>query len=162
MELFLEQRLQITGHVPRHMGRLVIHTHGVPKEKAYKRLLDMYAERLQSRGVRVECHPSKLSPEDYVNRLFETGGSLMLLDEAGLVEDSLAFAQRFEGWQLTNHTTHLAIGPAEGWPSLEGLRSVPRLSLSPMTFPHELAAVVLVEQVYRASEVLRGSGYHKA
>ncbi len=31
-----------------------------------------------------------------------------------------------------------------------------------MTMPHELAAVVLVEQVYRATEILRGSAYHRA
>lgn len=144
------------------MGRLVIHSHGVPKEKAYKRLIELYGERLQSRGVRVQYHSSKLSAEAYLDRLHEVGGDLILLDEGGALDDSLGFAARYEGWQLSSHTTHLALGPAEGWPDDERLSSTLRLSLSPMTFPHELAAVVLVEQVYRASELHRGTGYHKA
>jgi len=144
------------------MGRLVIHSHGVPKEKAYKRLIELYGERLQSRGVRVQYHSSKLSAEAYLDRLHEVGGDLILLDEGGVLDDSLGFAARYEGWQLSSHTTHLALGPAAGWPDDERLASILRLSLSPMTFPHELAAVVLVEQVYRASELHRGTGYHKA
>ena len=42
------------------------------------------------------------------------------------------------------------------------LTSVARMSLSSMTLPHELAMVVLVEQLYRASEIQRNTGYHKA
>ncbi|MDA0925066.1 MAG: 23S rRNA (pseudouridine(1915)-N(3))-methyltransferase RlmH [archaeon] len=143
------------------MGRLVLHTHGVPKEAAFKQLVSMYGDRLKTRGVRIEHHPSKLTPEAYVNRLLGAGGALVLLDEGGEIGDSLAFAERFDTWQLGSEAVHLAIGPAEGWPDLRILDPVQRLSLSPMTFPHELAAVVLVEQVYRASEIQRGSGYHK-
>jgi 23S rRNA (pseudouridine1915-N3)-methyltransferase len=144
------------------MGRLVLHTHGVPKDASLQRLMTMYGDRLKGRGVRFEHHPSKLSAEAYVTRLLDLAGSLVLLDEGGEIDDSMAFARRYEAWQLSSETVHLAIGPAEGWPSLPAIDAALRLSLSPMTFPHELAAVMLVEQVYRASEIQRGTGYHKA
>ncbi|MED6319261.1 MAG: 23S rRNA (pseudouridine(1915)-N(3))-methyltransferase RlmH [Candidatus Thermoplasmatota archaeon] len=144
------------------MGRLTVHTHGAPKNKAMKRLVETYGERIEGRGVTVEHHADKLSPDAYVDRLLSKKGTLVLLDEGGVQEDSLTFARRFDAWQLSSQSVHLAIGPAEGWPMHPGLDAVLRLSLSSMTFPHELAAVMLVEQLYRATELQRGSGYHKA
>ena len=86
----------------------------------------------------------------------------MLLDEGGVQLDSMAFAAQCERWRLGAEGIHLALGPAEGWPDRSDVNTLERLSLSSMTFPHELAAVMLVEQLYRASELQRGSGYHKA
>ena len=144
------------------MGRLPVHTHGAPKDNAVAQLIERYGERIRSRGVSLEHHPGKLDGVAYVDRLLGRSGRLILMDEGGFQEDSVAFARRFEGWQLGSDDVHLAVGPAEGWPPHDGLRAVERLSLSAMTYPHELAAAMVVEQLYRATEIQRGSGYHKA
>ena len=143
------------------MGRVIVHLHGSTKQKDLNRLIEMYGSRLSNRGVRIETHPSKLSPSAYLHLLCGLPGDLYLLDEGGRMENSIAFAQRFKAWTIQTHPTHLAIGPAEGWID-ERSRDCKRLSLSPMTMPHELASVVLVEQLYRATEIVRGSEYHKA
>lgn len=162
MVLFMSRRFEMVMRDQLTMGRLVVHAHGVPKEKAMKHLVEMYGERLRARGVRIEYHASKQSADAYVDRLLALGGSLILLDEAGQQDTSVSFARRFETWQLSSQDVHLALGPAEGWPDDARLADATRLSLSNMTFPHELAAVMLVEQLYRASEIQRGTGYHKA
>ena len=54
----------------------------------------------------------------------------------------------------------LAIGPANGWAAAARDAADMRLSLGAMTLPHELAALVLAEQVYRASTILQGHPYH--
>ena len=53
-----------------------------------------------------------------------------------------------------------AIGPADGWSGEARKRANLLLSLGPMTLSHELAAVVLAEQVYRAFTILKGLPYH--
>jgi 23S rRNA (pseudouridine1915-N3)-methyltransferase len=53
-----------------------------------------------------------------------------------------------------------AIGPADGWTEAARARAGMLLSLGPMTLPHELARLVLVEQVYRAFTILEGHPYH--
>ncbi len=162
MVLSIRQRIEEAHSGVHAMGRLFVHTHGVPKEKAMKALIEMYGGRMMGRGVSIEHHSAKLDVGAYVERLLSKRGSLILMDEGGEEIDSLGFAKRFEQWQLASEGVHVAIGPAEGWPQHDGLARLQRISLSPMTFPHELATVMLVEQIYRATEVLRGSGYHKA
>ena len=53
-----------------------------------------------------------------------------------------------------------AIGGAEGF-SEEVKKSYPLISLSPLTFTHQMTRLILIEQIYRATEILKGSKYHK-
>jgi 23S rRNA (pseudouridine1915-N3)-methyltransferase len=55
---------------------------------------------------------------------------------------------------------HFAIGPADGWSAETRKRAGLLLSFGPMTFPHELARVMLAEQLYRAFTILAGHPYH--
>ena len=117
-------------------------------------LIEDYSSRLKSK-VRIENHNQKLSAEEYLSKLPQ---SVILLDEGGEMMTSIEFSKKFDDWTISSEDIHLAIGPAEGFPKGHGYTSI---SMSKMTFPHELAAVLLMEQLYRANEISRGSSYHK-
>ena len=136
------------------MGRIIVHLHGRPSEKKMSGLIDDYSQRLKSK-VRLEIHSSKLSNKEYFSRIPDNA---ILLDEVGDMITSVDFSKQFESWSISTEDTHLAIGPADGFPKGHGRDSI---SLSKMTFPHELATVLLMEQLYRANEISRGSSYHR-
>jgi 23S rRNA (pseudouridine1915-N3)-methyltransferase len=86
---------------------------------------------------------------------------VILLDSRGQQYSSEEFASqmgrlRDEGAQKVV----LAIGPADGWSAAARERANLLLSLGRMTLPHQLARVVLAEQVYRAFTILASHPYH--
>lgn len=136
------------------MARLVLNLHGKTSDARMADLIEDYSKRLKS-NLRIEYHSSKLSDLEYVSKL---PTNTILLDEGGDLINSIEFSERFRKWQLSSEEINLAIGPANGFPKE---LTNQRISLSKMTLPHELATVVLVEQIYRASEILRGTPYHR-
>jgi 23S rRNA (pseudouridine1915-N3)-methyltransferase len=86
---------------------------------------------------------------------------LILLDARGraLSSEELAAWIGRERDSGTQHL-HFAIGPADGWSKESRDRADLLLSFGPMTFPHELARVMLAEQLYRAFTILAGHPYH--
>jgi len=84
----------------------------------------------------------------------------VLLDAGGKAYDAEAFA-KWIGHQRDTGTRELIFvcGDADGFPNALRERIRQKISLSPMTYSHELARVMLAEQIYRAFAILSGSPY---
>jgi 23S rRNA (pseudouridine1915-N3)-methyltransferase len=83
----------------------------------------------------------------------------ILLDPAGRSLDSEAFIQLIARAEMEGRDQVFVLGGADGLPPEWRPRADLLLSLSPMTFPHELARAMLAEQIYRAFTTLRGHPY---
>jgi 23S rRNA (pseudouridine1915-N3)-methyltransferase len=82
------------------------------------------------------------------------GAEIFLLHERGREMDSIKFSEK-----IANGKIVFVIAGALGF-SEEVLQKYNQLSLSKMTFPHELARLVLLEQIYRAATIIKGKTYH--
>lgn len=140
------------------MGRITVHIHGPAKERAYGEMVKIYGDRLKSRGINLLFHKSKKSVDAYFTEINKSG-LLFLLDESGIEHTSTEFSNLVREWTVSDKDVNLAIGPVDGWGEYK--RTADLIALSKMTFPHELAAVMLVEQVYRATEIIKGTNYHR-
>lgn len=85
----------------------------------------------------------------------------LALTRTGREEDSPRFARRVAAWQRSGRDVSLLIGGAFGLDPALMDQCDARISLSPLTLPHELARLVLLEQLYRAGTILKGEPYHK-
>ncbi len=83
---------------------------------------------------------------------------IYLLDEGGKEFSSLQFAEHIN----THNSEHavFVIAGALGWSNMLRNSRYQKLSLSAMTFPHEFARVVLLEQLYRAVSIIQRKEYH--
>jgi 23S rRNA (pseudouridine1915-N3)-methyltransferase len=133
------------------------------KNEAAVALAAQYEQRLRQYA---ECSSQLVSTE---SRLLEKADAqsgrtrpvLVMLDARGrtLSSEELAAWIGRERDTGTQHL-HFAVGPADGWSKESRERANLLLSFGPMTFPHELARVMLAEQLYRAFTILAGHPYH--
>ena len=95
------------------------------------------------------------------NTLPETDSFTIALDEKGREFTSLEFSDYLKKKNMSEKKLTFVLGPAEGF-SKEFLQRCPeKISLSKMTFPHELARLFFLEQVYRAFTIMNHEPYHK-
>lgn len=87
--------------------------------------------------------------------------SVTLLDIDGRCWSSEDVAQALDRWRLAGRDHVVIIGGAVGVDGAVRARADSVWSLGPLTLPHELARVVVVEQLYRATTILQGTPYHK-
>ena len=134
---------------------------GKTKDPAIQSLTTEYLKRI-SRYVEVEGLP--LADEAALLKLRDKSRplhTLVLLDSRGEELSSEEFAEFLQNHQDRNpQPLVLAIGPADGFSDAARKAANTNLSLGKMTLPHELARVVLLEQVYRAFTILKGHPYH--
>ena len=83
----------------------------------------------------------------------------ILLDPAGRTVDSGGFAKLIANGEAEARDLVFVVGGHDGLPAGWATRADLLISLSPMTFPHEMARAMLVEQIYRAFATLRGHPY---
>jgi 23S rRNA (pseudouridine1915-N3)-methyltransferase len=126
--------------------------------------LEDYLGRL-SRGSQVRCSFVKEGPLDVLTERLLTmsdGTERVLLDERGVQLRSQELARWINQRQLHGcKEVSLLIGGADGHGALMRERVRDMWSLSKFTLQHELALVVLLEQIYRAYTILRGEPYHR-
>jgi len=132
---------------------------GKIKKKWIQEGIEMYLKRLPGLEV-IEIKDNNQSKEEHtIKEIIRKNEILVTLNENG---------QSFTSKQLTtkllnshNQNIIFVIGGASGLsPSFNNSASW-QLSLSPLTFPHEIARLLLIEQLYRAKTITQGGPYHK-
>jgi 23S rRNA (pseudouridine1915-N3)-methyltransferase len=137
---------------------------GKPGLPWVKEALDMYSKRLQH-YARFEHVMIKEGPRERVEQQIQAGcegGLCVILDERGRQLRSVEMAKWIENEEISGRKRIcLVIGGAEGHsPNLRANASI-CWSLSSLTFQHDIALIVLMEQIYRAYTIMRGEPYHR-
>jgi 23S rRNA (pseudouridine1915-N3)-methyltransferase len=150
--------------------RLSIVAVGRLRDAPTKALFETYAARLAWPLTVREVEVKRALPPDR-NRaeesrlLLEAIGphaTVIALDERGAEWSSAEFAARLGRWRDAGIAElAFAIGGADGHDKVLAERAVATVAFGRMTWPHRLARVMLVEQIYRAQQILAGHPYHR-
>ena len=125
-------------------------------------LTELPEERLPEKPSQAQIDAALLKEAELIRAKLPKGGIVVAMCIEGKTLSSEALAKKFTEWTVggASQLTFL-IGSSFGMhPSVKATADF-RLSMSPMTFPHHLARVMLLEQIYRAFQINEGSRYHK-
>jgi 23S rRNA (pseudouridine1915-N3)-methyltransferase len=144
------------------------------KEKAFIELEKEYLKRLSpfAKVKVVELSEVSYRSNDDIERIkakeaesiakqITNDGIVILLEENGALRDSKDFAKFMDRVGSLGQELIFVIGSGVGLHSSLRGRSNYQISLSPLTFTHNFARVLLEEQIYRACTILAGKEYHK-
>ena len=132
---------------------------GKIRKKWIQEGVEMYLKRLPGLEVKEIKDSTQLKEEHTIKEIISKNEFLVTLNENGQTFTSKQLATKL----LNSHNQNITfvIGGASGLTSsLNNLASW-QLSLSPLTFPHEIARLLLIEQLYRAKTITQGGPYHK-
>lgn len=160
------------------MQKITVLCVGKLKEKFYIEAAGEYCKRLQ-RFCKLEVIelpeyrlPESPSPAE-IQKALETegnaireklprGGAVVAMCIEGKTCSSEALAQKLQDFAVSGKTqVTFLIGGSVGLDAQLKAQADWRLSMSPMTFPHHMARIMLLEQIYRAYQIQAGTKYHK-
>ena len=95
-----------------------------------------------------------------LERRLPADAHVVALERDGRAYDSLAFAEWLRARRLAARGLCFVIGGAEGIPPAVSALAAEKVSFGPQTMAHQLARVVLLEQLFRASKIIAGETYH--
>lgn len=128
-------------------------------------LIQEYFTQFQWKIVIKELDPKEEQRSTFAEKFMSfvpKGAFIIALDEKGTSLSSIEFAHSIEKWQ-TQGESHLCflIGAANGLPFLAKQKAQKILSFGRATWPHMMVRLLLVEQLYRAQQILDGHPYHR-
>ena len=146
---------------------------GKTREKLYINAIDDYKSRighympfeiitipeLRATASLSEAQKKDKEGELILQRL-QPGDTLVLLDEHGREPRSVELAEWLERKRATSRRLVFAIGGPYGFSKAVYARANEQLSLSRLTFSHQMVRLVFVEQLYRACTIIKGEKYH--
>jgi len=144
------------------------------KEKAYKDLEKEYLKRLSpfakvklvelpevSYKASEDLDRVKRKEAEAIQKQLPDGAIVILLEEKGTLRNSKEFANFLERIGGLGQEIVFVLGSGLGLHESMRQLSNYQISLSPLTFPHNMARVILEEQIYRACTIIAGKEYHK-
>ena len=123
-------------------------------------MLNGFAAEFVKRTTRfAPCEMREIQPNRFDLWAKHPTARKIFLDPAGKPLDSAGFSQIFARHEQIGRDLVFLVGGHDGLTPDQRTRADQLLSLSPMTFPHELARAILAEQIYRSFTMLRGHPY---
>ncbi len=136
--------------------KLLLYHIGKPRDAHANAMAEEYIKRSTRFG---RCEMREINPSRVDPWIKHPSAAKILLDAAGKRLDSAGFTALVANAEREGRDQVFLVGGAAGLPGGWRERADLLLSLSPMTYPHEFARVMLAEQIYRALTTLRGHPY---
>ena len=126
------------------------------------RITEFPESRMKDNPCFSEITAACLHEGNHLLKAAEPAGLLIALDPKGLSFSSEDFAKKFKKWEIEGpHQIAILIGGPHGLSEEIRNRADLLISLSSMTFPHQMVRLILMEQIYRAYTINKGLPYHR-
>lgn len=125
-------------------------------------ILELTEQRLPERPSQAQIDAALAKEAEAIRTKIPSGSMTVAMCIEGKELSSEQFADKLSGW-MGNGTSHISVLIGGSCGLDENLKKSVQLrfSMSPMTFPHHLARVMVLEQLYRALNIASGGKYHK-